>query len=152
MENPLFRKESLESITSPESLHDYLRITSPRLWMVLAAVAALAVGFLVYASTANLENTMPIQVEVESVLMEENSEEYYNFAVGTIPLAEKNLVTPGMRVRLGTDEGSVIYVYTDAENTRILVELNPETPAYPEGVYDAVLVLEPTTPISFLWN
>ena len=40
MEN-LFRKKSLDRISSPEELHDYLRVTSPSLWMVLAAIMVL---------------------------------------------------------------------------------------------------------------
>ena len=34
----LFREKSLEAIESPESLNDYLRVTSPQVWLVLAAV------------------------------------------------------------------------------------------------------------------
>ena len=62
MENGLFRKKSMERISSPEELHDYMRVTSPRLWMILGAIVALLVGFIVYASTATMENTMPITV------------------------------------------------------------------------------------------
>ena len=47
MENGLFRKKSLERISSPEELHDYMRVTSPRLWMILAAIVVLLVGFIV---------------------------------------------------------------------------------------------------------
>ena len=65
MEN-LFRKKSLERISSPEELHDYLRVTSPRLWMVLAAIMVLLAGFIVYASTATMENVMAVKVEVET--------------------------------------------------------------------------------------
>ena len=54
----------MERISSPESLHDYMRVTSPRLWMLLGAIAALLVGFIVYASTVTMENTVPIEVEV----------------------------------------------------------------------------------------
>ncbi len=49
MENGLFRKKSLERISSPEQLHDYMHVTSPRLWMLLIAVAVLLIGFLAYA-------------------------------------------------------------------------------------------------------
>ena len=69
MENNLFRKRSLESISSPDELHDYMRVTSPRLWMLLSAIAALLVGFLIYASTATMENTLKIQVTVASFTM-----------------------------------------------------------------------------------
>ena len=37
MAEPIFREKSLKRITSPEELGDYLRVTSPTVWMVLAA-------------------------------------------------------------------------------------------------------------------
>ena len=66
MQNGLFRQKSIERISSPEALHDYMRVTSPRLWMILAAVVLLLGGFIAYASTAKMENTMPIKVTVET--------------------------------------------------------------------------------------
>ena len=64
MEKGLFRKKSIERISSPEELHNYMRVTTPRLWMILGAIVALLVGFIVYASTATMENTMPISVSL----------------------------------------------------------------------------------------
>ena len=66
MENQFFRQKSMKRISSPEELHDYMRVTSPKLWMILGAIAAILIGFIVYASTATMENTMPITVEVAS--------------------------------------------------------------------------------------
>ena len=37
----LFREKSLEAVESPESLNDYLRVTSPGVWLILAAVICL---------------------------------------------------------------------------------------------------------------
>ena len=47
----LFRKESMDRIQSPEQLNDYLRVTNPAMWVVLAAVIILLVGvvLLLYA-------------------------------------------------------------------------------------------------------
>jgi hypothetical protein len=47
MDNQLFRKKSIDRISSPEKLEDYMRVTSPRLWMLLSAIVILLVGFLV---------------------------------------------------------------------------------------------------------
>ena len=44
----LFREKSLEAVESPESLNDYLRVTSPGVWLVLAAVIALLVGAILW--------------------------------------------------------------------------------------------------------
>ena len=50
MENQqVFREKSLERISSPEQLHDYMRVTSPKLWMILTAAIVLIVGFVVGA-------------------------------------------------------------------------------------------------------
>ena len=50
MENPIFRKKSLDRISSPEALDDYLRVTTPAIWLILTAVIMLLAGFC-YAAT-----------------------------------------------------------------------------------------------------
>ena len=126
MENGLFRQKSIERISSPEELHDYMRVTSPRLWMILAAVVVLLAGFIVYASTTTMENTRNIKVTVSRYeLTEEQSAEGH---VSLVAAANNDQVV------------TVIF-----EIDRGIVPVN-------SGEYDAELVLESTTPISFLWN
>ena len=38
MEEQIFRKKSLDRLSSPEQLNDYLHVTSPGIWIVLGAV------------------------------------------------------------------------------------------------------------------
>ena len=52
----LFRKSSMESISSPEQLTDYLRVTSPAVWVVMAAIILLLVGMLIWGSTAHIDS------------------------------------------------------------------------------------------------
>ena len=98
MENKLFRKKSLERISSPEQLHDYMRVTSPRLWMTLAAIVILLAGFIAYASTASMENTMPIKVHAENIdsfREEENGEivtEPATVFSASLPISYKEVV------------------------------------------------------------
>ncbi len=40
-----FRKKSLDRISSPEQLTDYLRVTNPGIWIFLAAVVVLLATF-----------------------------------------------------------------------------------------------------------
>ena len=40
----LFREKSLEAVESPEALNDYLKVTSPGIWMVMAAVILILIG------------------------------------------------------------------------------------------------------------
>ena len=112
MENQLFRKKSLERISSPEELHDYMRVTSPRLWMLLIAIVALLVGFIVYASTVTLENTIPVKVIVENMLTgEDGAPQPFYYSV--LPMEQKDIVASGMKVRLGNAEGRVELIAVD---------------------------------------
>lgn len=45
----IFRKKSLERVTSPEQLNDYIKVTTPSVWMILFATLILIVGTLFWA-------------------------------------------------------------------------------------------------------
>ena len=40
----IFRQKSLERVSSPEQTDDYIRLPSPSVWLVAAAVILLAAG------------------------------------------------------------------------------------------------------------
>ena len=42
----VFRKKSLDRISDPEQLEDYIHVTSPSIWLVLLALVLLLVGIL----------------------------------------------------------------------------------------------------------
>ena len=48
MDNPVFRQKSMEKISSPEQMNDYIRVSNPRVWMILAAVIVLLAGVCVW--------------------------------------------------------------------------------------------------------
>ena len=163
MENKLFRKKSLERISSPEQLHDYMRVTSPRLWMILAAIVILLTGFIAYASTASMENTMPIKVQadnIDSFREEENGEIVSEPATvfrASLPKSYKDVVETGMRLRMGNEEGTIgMIAMIDSEEgdeeMLLIIDMDNDRLHLPDGEYDADLVLETTTPVSFLWN
>ena len=46
MGSTIFREKSLNKIASPEQMNDYIRVSSPSVWMVLTAVIVLlSAGF-----------------------------------------------------------------------------------------------------------
>ena len=158
MSNTLFRQKSMDRISSPEELHDYMRVTSPRLWMILAAIVVLLAGFIVYASTAKMENTVSIRVMIENYESGPNEAnpdgERYTYVSGTFPLTMKDMIRTGMVVRIGQETGIISWIGNSAEDDEIYVmfKMNKDYLPLPDGECDAELVLESTTPISFLWN
>ena len=96
-QQPLFRQKSLERISSPEQLHDYMRVTTPRLWMILGAIVALLVGFIVYASTTRMESTVDVKVRVSS----------YNYLTANIPDSARDIIAVDMPVRIEGLTGTI---------------------------------------------
>lgn len=45
----LFRKETIEKIQSPEQLDDYIKVTTPSMWMILTAILVLLAGIFIWA-------------------------------------------------------------------------------------------------------
>lgn len=59
----LFREKSLESIESPESLNDYLQVTSPGVWLILAAVIAILVGAVLWSIFGRIQTSINVAVQ-----------------------------------------------------------------------------------------
>ncbi len=54
-QSTVFRKKTLDRISSPEQLTDYLRVTNPGIWVVLVAVILLLAGLFAWAAVGTLE-------------------------------------------------------------------------------------------------
>lgn len=129
----LFRKQALEKVTSPEHLTNYLRVTHPGVWVVLAAVLLLLTGLLVWSALGTLETTAEARVLVEG-------------HTARVILTEGGRAEAGMPLRVAGQEVPIASVETDEFGRPLYyAEL-----ALPDGVYEGVIVVEQTKPISFL--
>ena len=137
MQNQLFRQKSLERISSPEQLNDYMRVTSPAVWMVLGAVIALLAGLLVLSSVKKLETLRPAGAQVANGVMEI-----------TLPASKAEEVDDGMPVRIAGQEVAIEYVRENAAGEAICTaDIDVE-----DGNYDVEIVTDSVSPISFLLN
>jgi hypothetical protein len=53
----VFREKSMDRVSSPEQLNDYIRVTTPSVWLVLAALLLLLVGILAWCVLGTVETT-----------------------------------------------------------------------------------------------
>lgn len=53
--NGIFREKSIDRVTGPESLNDYIRVTSPSVWIALLALVILLAGMLVWSVFGKIE-------------------------------------------------------------------------------------------------
>ncbi len=54
----IFREKSMERVSSPEELNDYIRVTTPSVWIVLIALVVLLVGMLAWSIFERWNGTM----------------------------------------------------------------------------------------------
>ncbi len=93
-----------ERSSSPEQLDRYLKVTSVKLWIVIAAVIVVLAGIIVFGCTAKLELKVNTVVEVveDTAVFYVKSEDFLS-------------VEEGDKVRLENgDEGVVLTIYDKA--------------------------------------
>ena len=59
----IFREKSIERVTSPEQLDDYIKGTTPSVWLILIATVILLIGTLIWGVTGRIEVNTPNGVE-----------------------------------------------------------------------------------------
>ena len=133
----VFRKKMLDRISSPEQLTDYLRVTNPGIWLVLATVVLLLAGIFAWSTAGRLETLASGTAVVRDGTAE-------------IVLADsgKGSISSGMTVRIGAEETRVSTV--EADDYGRAVAWAPVSVA--DGRYDVQVVLESVHPIQFLFD
>ena len=152
----LFRERSLEAIESPENLNDYLRVTSPGVWLVLVSCIALLAGFVLWGVFGSIDTTLKLAVTASD-----------GRAVCYVPYSELEKVAQRGEVtisgqtyalRTGTSAKVVVVseemdpyirVGGDLNVGDVTVELEVDA-ALQDGVYSASVVTERLKPIALL--
>ena len=157
MNSQLFRKKSVDKVSSPEQLNEYIRVANPGVWMVLAAIVILLAGVVVWGFIGHLDTTLATAVVCE------NGE-----AVIYVKEADVEKVEVSMTVRVDDKEYTVSEI--PAEPKRVddtmseyavhasgltvgewvyAVKVNGDLA---DGVHKAEIVIESISPISFILN
>ncbi len=157
MDNNIFRKKSIERVSSPEQLNDYIRVSNPGIWIVLIAVIVLLAGVCVWGIFGRLETTLETvavadengitvyikETDRESVLAGQsltvNGVEYTLPALSAQPIAA-DASLGDYALHLGSLQvGEWVYAVTLPERIE-------------SGIYKAVIVTDSVSPMSFVFN
>ena len=137
-QNQIFRQKSLDQISSPEQLHDYLHVTNPTVWLILAAVALLLIGAVIWSSVASVDSFASATATVKGGTM--------TIRVDDTDLAKN--IESGMKVLIGDGSTKVASVGRDSNGTMFAVAQT----TLDDGTYDAKIVLRKTQVLSLLFN
>ena len=129
----IYREKTLERMSTPDQLTDYLKVTNPGIWVLLAAVIILLAGVFVWSYTGVLETKAAATVIVEN----------HTARVATSDMKE---IHKGDEVRVGDQSYMLNSISTDEFGRKVgLVRVD-----IPDGVYEGVVIVEKTHPLEFL--
>lgn len=158
----LFREKSMEKVNSPEQLNDYIRVSNPSVWMVLAAVIVLLAGICVWGVFGHLDTV----VETECVCLDHTVTCY-------IQEADISGITTGTLASIGGNEYTVAEVaafpvsfsslLTASDGTPVpsgtgyapedmVYAVTFSAPGLADGSYSVSLIIQRESPMSFVLN
>ncbi len=151
----LFRQKSLDRVSSPEQLNDYISVTNPGVWLLLGGIVLALAGAVVWGVFGELDT----RITVPAIVSDE----------GTILYVEADDIVKirnDQKVEIGNFEGEVISAGREGSKAyEVLGDIaltesgySPEDILYsveadidaPNGIYMADVVIESVSPITFL--
>ena len=92
----IFRKKSLDYISSPEQLTDYIKVSSPSVWIFLSAIFVLLAAAIIWAVFGSLPTTITVNTYVEG-----------GSAVCYVDSDTTAKIKPGMPIRINHVDGTI---------------------------------------------
>lgn len=157
MSNHIFRKKSLEKVSSPEQLNDYIRASSPGVWTVLAAVAILLLGVCIWGTFGRVDTVVQALAVCEDgkTRCYVARQDYDSIAVG-MPVRvngqERTIASIARLPEKVSDDLNVYIQHAEVLQGAGWVYALQLDKGIDEGVYAAQIVTESIAPASFLWN
>lgn len=166
----IFRKESIERVSSPDQLDDYIRVQKPSVWIILALVIALLVAAFVWAGTAKLETTVTAFGIMDSV--NPNNTVYCYLTAdkaGNVQKGQDAILSYDTEYQGTVTAVSGPYSYKEIARDFLggntyaiyMADIHEGNDYYqvvihgknlPNGAFDVTIVGESISPISFLFN
>lgn len=57
----IFRRESLDRVESPEQLDAYIKVSHPKVWLIMAALLVAVISVIVWSVVGSLPQTMTVK-------------------------------------------------------------------------------------------
>lgn len=159
MSGSIFRKKSIEKVSSPDQLNDYIRVSNPSVWVALIAVIVLLAGACAWGFFGHLDTTVSAVAVAQAGQL-------------SCYVREKDVsgVAPGQTVRInGEDVAAVLRVdpmpvsasqIGDAYALHLgeltaqewVTAVSLGDTALADGSYAAQIVVDSVSPMSFVLN
>ena len=159
MNHSVFRQKSMERITSPEQMNDYIRVSNPSVWMLLAAVIVLLIGVCVWGAFGHLDTVVQTggicedgrltvylsesdfaKLDGEAILSAGEAEYATAPDAAGTPILLDESTDPYLLHLIGLSAGDWVHA------------LSAEAPDLKDGVYTVSVIIERVRPLDFVLN
>ena len=152
MKQELFRQKTIDQLSSPEELTDYIRVSSPAMWMILGGIILLLLGACVWGIFGRLDTTLQtaaVSSEEGLVVLvrEEDTEKLRSGMTVTVngnPHTLVEVTTQMMQVPADSLEAH----YGGFQDGQWVCVARLDG-SEPEGIYGASVLIESIAPMKF---
>lgn len=157
MKKDIFRKESMEKMESPDDLDRYVKVTTPKTWILLIAIVVLLIGGCVWGFLGQLNTVVKGACVSESgkqhcIINESDANDLnvgdtIKVAGTTAEITDMNILPSkyseiasmyNFEISPGTEDDDVREFYAEA--------------SIPDGFYFIEVITETKAPFSFVFN
>ncbi|MGN1406144.1 MAG: hypothetical protein ACI4WM_07715 [Erysipelotrichaceae bacterium] len=157
MESNIFRKKSMDRVSSPEQLNDYIKVSNPTVWMILVAIIIFLIGVCAWGYFGRLETTVSTSGEVlngtylayvkednileikEGLEVRIEDKSYQVESIGKVPSMAGGILDDYLMHLGNINEDDWVYVVSGKTDL-------------PDGNYQIEIVTESIAPMSFVLN
>ena len=153
----LFRQKNMEQIESPEALDDYLQVTSPGVWMMLATIIVFLLGACVWGIFGHIDSAVKVAViadgeETVCLIPESALSSAVENRVVKIDNKEYELSPETLEPQVVSENTNIYWILAGNLSLGDIVYQIPVSESLVEGVYSGTIVTETLSPISLLLN
>ena len=157
MNKQLFKKSNIDKVSSPEQLHDYVKVANPGLWMLISTIVILLVGVVIWGFIGKIDTTMGAAIVTDGgnaviyigesdiekleigMTVRSEEREYTITDIAEAPIKVDGALTDYAIHASGLTVGEWVYV----------VRIDGE---HSDGVRKADIVIESISPMTFVIN
>ena len=156
MADSIFRKKSLDRVASPEALNDYVRVASPGVWVVLSAIIVLLLGVCIWGVFGHLDTKLKVGVVhdnnqtkcyITEGLIDQVTEEMVIMVDGVAGSIQSITAKP---IQVSEIDAYLAHV-AGLENNKWVYEAVCDIDI-PDGIYEAEIITDSVSPMSFVIN
>ena len=153
----LFRAKNIERIESPESMNDYLQVTSPGVWLVLSTVIVFLIGVCIWGVFGHIDSTAKVAVvatedETLCLVPEDALKSAIDNRSIKIDKEDYELAPETLNPEIISESTNIYWLLAGNLSIGDIVYKIPLSQKMPEGVYSGTIVTETLTPLSLLLN